>query len=159
MYFVLIIAIVALDQIIKAIVRTGLSLNESIPVFGDFLSITLHFNTGAAFSMMQGYRLLLTVLPSVMVILIIAYIIKNRRNSKRFLLVSLSLIAGGGVGNIIDRFLAGQVTDYISVGNFPVFNLADMCVVLGCIFVAVFILFFDGKKRSKLRDDKTEIRG
>lgn len=150
MYFFIIIASVAIDQITKAIIRTVLSLGESIPVLGDFLTITLHYNTGAAFSLMEGYKVFLTVLPAVMIVLIFIYIGKRRRVDSSILLTALSLIAGGGTGNLIDRLVMGKVTDFISVGTFPVFNFADMCVVSGCGLVVVYLLFFDkGKKDVK----------
>lgn len=149
MYFVIIIAIVVLDQILKMIVRTGLDLGESIPVLGDFLTITYHFNTGAAFSIMEGYRILLTIFPAMMIVLIIIYIAKKRKTDSRMLLFSLSLIAGGGIGNLCDRLFMGGVTDFVSMGDFPVFNFADMCVVSGCGLVVIYLLFFDRKKGNE----------
>jgi len=149
MYFFIIIAVVAIDQILKTIVKAGLDLNESIPVFGDFLTITLHMNTGAAFSIMQGFRAILIIIPAIFILLIIAYITKKRKSGNRLLLFSLSLIAGGGIGNLIDRILFGRVTDFVSVGTFPVFNFADSCVVVGCILVVFYLLFIDRKTGKK----------
>ena len=152
MYFAVIIAIAVIDQIIKYMVRTGLSLGDSIPVFGDFLTITLHYNTGAAFSMMEGYRMVLTILPSILIILLMIYIFIKRKNEEKLLLMALSIIVGGGVGNLIDRFVLGQVTDFISVGTFPIFNFADMCVVCGCGLVIIYLLFFENKSKGAKND-------
>lgn len=155
MYFVIIAIVVVIDQIIKYIVRAGVSPTEVIPVLGDFLTIKLHFNTGAAFSLMEGYRIFLTTLPGIMVVLIIGYIIARRKKDHPLLLTSLAIIAGGGLGNLIDRVIMGRVTDFISVGTFPVFNFADMCVVSGCVLVIIYIIFFDGKK-EKAKDDSIQ---
>lgn len=149
MYFAIIVAVAVFDQILKYIVKAGVEPHTSIPVFGDFLTITLHFNTGAAFSMMEGYRVLLSVVPLVFIIAIIVYIFVKRKTDHPLLLTSLSLIAGGGIGNLIDRFMFGKVTDFISVGSFPIFNLADMFVVTGCGLVIVYLIFFDKEKDVK----------
>ena len=148
MYFAVIAVIVAIDQIVKYIVRTGLSLGEIIPVLGDFLTISLHYNTGAAFSMMEGYRMILTILPATLIIVLVVYIFIKRKDENKLLLLALSIIVGGGLGNLIDRILMGQVTDFISVGSFPVFNIADMCVVCGCGLVIIYLLFFDKKTKD-----------
>jgi signal peptidase II len=153
MYFIVIIAAIAIDQLVKVIIRTGLSLGEHIPVLGDFLTLTLHFNTGAAFSMMEGRRFILILLPALMIILLIAYIIKERKSGSRLQLLSLSLIVGGGMGNLIDRFAFGKVTDFISVGSFPIFNVADMCVVSGCFLVVISLFLPEIGKRKKSNDD------
>lgn len=152
MYFVIIAIVVVIDQIIKYIVRAGVSPTEVIPVLGDFLTIRLHFNTGAAFSLMEGYRAFLTALPGIMVILILGYILARRKKDHPLLLTSLAIIAGGGIGNLIDRIAVGKVTDFISVGSFPIFNVADMCVVSGCVLIIIYLIFFDGKK-EKAKDD------
>lgn len=148
MYFAIIAIVAVIDQLIKFFVRTGLELSESIPVLGDFLTITLHYNTGAAFSLMEGYRIFLTALPGVMVILIIGYIAARSKKDHPLLLTALSIIAGGGIGNLIDRIVMGRVTDFISVGTFPIFNFADMCVVVGCFLVIIYVIFFDNKKEK-----------
>ncbi len=149
MYFAIIFAIVAIDQIIKYIARTELIENVRISVLGNFLTIDLHYNTGAAFSFMQGFTMILTIFPAIMIILIIIYITKKRKTESRFLLISLSLIAGGGIGNLIDRAFLGKVTDFVSMGNFPIFNFADMCVVSGCILVGIYLIFIEPKKEKE----------
>lgn len=148
MYFAIILIVVAIDQIIKYFVRTGLNQADIIPVLGDFLTIKLHFNTGAAFSILEGYRIFLLTLPAIMVILIIGYLIARRKKDHPLLLTALAIIAGGGIGNLIDRFFLGKVTDFISVGTFPIFNFADMCVVSGCFLIVIYLIFFDGKNKK-----------
>jgi signal peptidase II len=61
----------------------------------------------------------------------------------------LAWIVAGGAGNLIDRIMYGHVIDYISVGTFPVWNFADMCIVGGCILLGIYILFLHGRDKDK----------
>ena len=115
------------DQISKFLVREFLSLHESIPP-GGFFRITHTYNTGSAFGLFQDQNapLILASLVGVTVLILIYY--SQRRPTTLFRL-SLGLQLGGAVGNVLDRVLWGHVTDFLDVGPWPVFNVADASIV------------------------------
>jgi signal peptidase II len=148
-YIAVIAAVTATDQLIKLLIRVSLSLGESLPVIENILHITHISNSGGAFGILQGQTALLLALPAALVAAIIFYIVKNRKISHPALLFGLSLICGGGIGNLIDRAVSGRVTDFIDFRVFPVFNTADVCVCCGCGIVLLYMLFIDRKTVSK----------
>lgn len=151
-YLLIIIAAVVLDQIIKFSVVKTMELYESVPVIQDVFHLTYIHNTGAAFSMMEGMRILLILLPLTMVAAAIIYMFIKRKTGHPLMLASIALIAGGGLGNLIDRIFLGYVVDYLDFRVFPIFNLADICVCVGCGLLILYVLFIDGKQNDK-RDD------
>ena len=155
---VLIAVLIAADQIIKLIVDSTLVVGEIVEVikFGDFKLFSLNHvrNSGAAWSMMQGKTWFLVGVPLIICGLGIYYIYKRREHS-RLELVSLSMLVAGGVGNLIDRIRLHEVIDYIKFEpfNFPVFNFADICVVIGALLFAVYIIFLDKPEKKTAEDD------
>ncbi len=124
--------VIILDQITKLLVRTHMHTGESISVIGDFFRITYVKNTGAAFSMFSGERLLLVVVPILIVILAFWYF-HNHKDEHWLFYTSWTMIIGGGLGNLIDRIVFGWVTDMLDFSIFPpVFNIADIGVTVGC---------------------------
>ena len=119
---------------------------EEIPVIKDVLYFTYVENRGAAFGILQNHRWIFITVTILAMIAIIVYIAWKEPKNK-MLLVSLALILGGGIGNLIDRISLSYVIDFIDVRliHFHVFNIADICVVCGCILLCIYILFFDGK--------------
>lgn len=99
-------------------------------------------NTGAAFSLFQGYTLILTII-SIIVILLILIIYKKTSELK----YSLALMLGGAVGNLIDRILFGYVRDFIDLGFWPVFNIADMSSTIGVIILIYFTIFSKNQRK------------
>lgn len=152
MYYILIAAIVILDQAVKKIVTASMALGESIPVFSQVFHITYIRNQGAAFSLMEGFRVFLILLPAVVIVAAMIYIFKKRKTAHPLLLTSLSCIVGGGLGNLIDRLVFGYVVDYLDFRVFPIFNVADIFVCVGCGLLIVYMLFIDGKKENGKRD-------
>ncbi len=140
-------AVVVLDQVVKEIVRSSLDVGESLHVFGP-LSIVHVANTGSVFGIGQGYVIVPTIAS---IAILIALPLVLRRAHARFGYVPtrpeavfLGLVAGGAVGNLIDRLLLSGVTDFIDVQvmpglHWPAFNLADSCIVVGTL-VLVFLL-------------------
>lgn len=134
------VAIAALDQVVKQLVLTFLVPGQPVSVVGDWFRLYLLFNPGAAFSMGQGSTWLFT---TIQLAFVVGSLIAAPRMSSKWEAVGLALIAGGALGNLIDRlfrepgFWFGHVVDYISVGNFAVFNIADASITVG---VAVFVL-------------------
>jgi len=142
-------AIVALDQITKILsveFLTGLE-GYSYPVWEGVLHLAYVENRGAAFGMMQGGRWFFLLITFAACILIIWYLFRERRRMHALMKLSLSLVLGGAVGNLIDRVLLGYVRDmiYVRLIDFPVFNVADMAVCIGCGLLILDILFFKGK--------------
>lgn len=146
MYYIIIIVIVALDQIVKKVVAGSMSLHQSIPVIGDFFQITYIHNRGAAFSMLEDFRILLIVLPLIFICAALYYITKRRETAKPMFMLSVSFIVAGGLGNLIDRLFFGYVVDYLDLQLFAVFNIADIFVCIGCGLLLIYVIFFDGKK-------------
>lgn len=142
------------DQLIKMAVVNNIDTGEIIRVihFGDFdvFNLTHITNKGAAWSMMEGKTWFLVGFPLVVILGGMVYMYFKRKESK-LLMVSLALIISGGIGNLIDRIRLGEVVDYIKFEpiNFPVFNFADICVVVGVIVLAVYFLFFDKSSKKK----------
>ena len=135
--------VVVTDQLTKIWIRSSLPLWQSIPDRG-FFQITHVRNTGAAFGLFPDQSFLLTIIASVGVVLLLVYVIFIHRRFPyldnvlgRF---TLGLILGGTIGNLIDRLRFGYVTDFISVGIWPNFNIADSAVTVGAIMVAYSLL-------------------
>lgn len=148
LYLLLIFGAVCLDQGVKYLVSSGMALGDSVPVIDGIFHITLYHNTGAAFSSFEGQRALLIGLPVVLIIAGLVFLWKCRDKS-RGLLIPAAMIVGGGIGNLIDRIATGYVVDMFDFRVFPIFNVADCFVTVGCILLCVYILFFDkeGKER------------
>ena len=151
-YFLIIIAAVALDQIIKAVIVKSMELYETIPVIQDIFHITYIRNTGAAFSMMEGLRGVLTVFPLIMILAGIVFLFVKRKNGHPLMLTSVALIAGGGIGNLIDRIYYGYVVDFLDFRVFAIFNAADVFVCVGCGLLILYVLAFDGKQNEQRND-------
>ncbi len=128
--------VVAADQIAKAAVEVELVLGEDVEVLGP-LSLTLVHNRGVAFGLAGGAGLPL-VLVGLAALGVVGYLFA-RDPAKPGMWVATGLLAGGAIGNLIDRIASGAVTDYIDVGSWPPFNLADVAVTLG---VALLVLLY-----------------
>ena len=143
--FLTTVLIVAADQLSKIWIRSNLAVGESLPESGFFRLIHSQ-NTGAAFGLFQGHSFALTIVAIVGIAVILVYALFAYR---RFPLldnmpnrVALGLILGGTVGNLIDRLNPnlGGVTDFISIGIWPAFNIADSAVTVGAIVFAYSLL-------------------
>ncbi len=148
------IILLATDQLIKI-----WAINELKPVkvmdfihIGELDIMDLRYvqNEGAAFSSLSGKRWFLVVLVIIMLIGLIVFVIKYKYKHP-FFMISSVMIMSGGVGNLIDRIRFGYVVDYLDVKlfDFAVFNFADICVVLGAIFLMVFLFAVEPKLAAK----------
>ncbi len=143
------LVLAGIDQLIKILIVNNVQLNENINVLGDVFKITHVRNDGVAFGMFSGMQWLFIVLTVLMLTAIIIYMFKKRPDSKLFY-ITVALIVGGGIGNLIDRICYHYVVDYLSLSFFkPVCNFADYCITIGVILLAVYLLFFADKKDKK----------
>ncbi len=144
-YVLLIVAVLVLDRIVKIAVASNLEPGQSIPVIDNIFHITYVQNQGAAFSMLQGHPTLLIVVPAVVIGVGIIFICVNFRKYNRTFMVSLSLICGGGLGNLTDRMAQGYVVDMFDFRIFPVFNVADICVCVGCGLLMLYMIIYNNR--------------
>jgi signal peptidase II len=143
-FFLVALIVVALDQVSKFFIRANMNLGQSIPEEG-FFRITYGTNTGGVFGLFanQAFLITLTAIVGVAAILVYSrYPLFNRVLVR----IALGLLLGGAVGNLIDRIRLGEVVDFIDVGAWPVFNVADSAVVVGVILIIYYFLF--GQKRG-----------
>ncbi len=156
------IALFIVDQITKYIIKTGMDLHQSIPVWGDFFKITYVENTGMAFGISLGNNMVLTGLASAASVAILVYffIMKGEHLIAR---LSMAIIFGGALGNLFDRITRHSVVDFLdfeffdilipkfdflfihfpgySMTRWPVFNVADIAVSVGMVMLLIFIAF------------------
>ena len=134
------VAAIITDQASKMWARTALDGSEPIPVIGQWLSLRLVHNSGAAFSFAAGKTWILTIFT---VVIIGVLAVLARRVHRASTLLAIALLAGGAVGNLIDRLTAdpgfgvGHVTDFIAYGTWFVGNVADIWIVLGAPLLAL----------------------
>lgn len=149
MLWVYIIAMlaVALDQLSKRLVELQLKPIGDIPLIDNVLHLTYVENTGAAFGMLSGMRWFFIFASVAAVIGIAVYISRRKMPFHRLELVSLGMIMGGAIGNLLDRLLLGRVTDfiYVKIINFAIFNVADSFVSVGAVLLCVYMLFIHEK--------------
>ncbi len=153
MIYVLIVALlIAIDQLTKSWAFNNLRSNDSIVVIEDLLEFTYVENRGAAFGILQGRSMFFVLITLGVSFFLIYYIFKNYHTTSIFMKISLSLVLAGAVGNLIDRLVRGFVVDFIFVRfwgyyDFPVFNVADICVVVGAISLMLVVLL----EKEKIR--------
>lgn len=135
--------IFAVDQLTKALVKTRMAPNQSIPVIDNILHLTYVQNTGAAFSLLKG-RVFFFVVVSFAVIAVIAYYLIRLPREKKLFRYTLALVLGGALGNLVDRLRFGFVVDFIDFRIWPVFNVADSAVVIG-VLMLLYLIMTDGE--------------
>ena len=149
--------VLALDIVTKVLAVRLLTPGQPVPIIGDTVTWTLVRNSGAAFSMATGYTWMLTLIASAVVVGIVWM---GRRLVSTWWAIGLGMILGGAMGNLVDRFfrapgpLRGHVVDFLSIGWWPVFNVADPSVVGGAILlVTLSALGFDFDTVGRRADD------
>ncbi len=140
-YFV-ILGVLLADHLVKLLVRSTMYCGQTIPVIGSIFSITYVQNRGAAFSLFTGRGTMIMVITFIALCIAVWYMEKHK-NGHWTLLLSLELIIAGGVGNLIDRAVRGYVTDMFDMHFFPVFNVADIAICVGCGFLVLYMFVFD----------------
>ena len=148
---------ILLDQIVKIIVRVNMPVGESITIINHFFCISHVENTGAAWGGFSGFTIVLTIL-SIGMLGFFIYLYRNIDfKNKKIYSVSLVLVISGTIGNLIDRLFLQHVTDfldfYIFGYDYPVFNIADILLVVGFGFLIVYLIFFSDKKEETINED------
>jgi signal peptidase II len=135
-------AVLLVDQVGKALARTYLAPSgASVPVLGDLVRLTFTRNVGAAFGMLPGSRVVFIPVHIIVLICIAGYVVR-RHPERPWLIAGLGLVAGGALGNLVDRVVFGWVTDFVQIPfGFPVFNVADSAIVVGVAMLVWWLLF------------------
>lgn len=135
-----------LDQLVKLIIIVNINLNTSVTVIKNFFYISYVRNYGAAFSILDGNRIFLIFISFIALMCIYQFFIKNKKLNK-FDIITFSLLYGGIVGNLYDRVVRGYVVDfldfYIFNYSFPIFNVADICIVVSMFLIVLDSLWGD----------------
>ncbi len=142
-FFLTALLVVAADQLSKIWIRSNLATGESLPETG-FFRLTHVQNTGAAFGLFQGQSFALTIVALIGIVAILLFVFLF---SRRFPFLdtglgkpALALVLGGTVGNLVDRLCVGYITDFIDIGIWPAFNIADSAITVGIILFAYSLL-------------------
>jgi signal peptidase II len=135
---IIVLVVLALDQLSKFIFNANLALNESIPLVKGLFSLTLIHNRGAAFGIFKN-QLYIFIFISVIAIALVYSMLKNNKSGKLYSL-SLSLILAGALGNLMDRVFFGYVIDFLDFHIWPVFNIADSAITCGTLILGWVVL-------------------
>lgn len=138
----IVVGVVVLDQATKIWAVERLA-GGPIDVLGDDVELRLSRNSGGAFSIFQGFTPLLALLAVLLTVILVRAV---TRAQDRLTLVGLALVLGGALGNLVDRiarspgFLRGEVVDFVGVGSFPTFNVADSAITIGAVLLLIAVL-------------------
>ena len=146
-YSIIIAAIVGFDQLVKYAATHYLKDMPSKEIIPNIFTLDYVKNSGAAFSMFSGNKLILIAFPAMAILAMLFYIFAKPHNT--MLGLGFVFIISGGIANLIDRLKMEYVIDYFNLHGFAVFNFADIFVCLGCSLVVIELLFFEGRKRKE----------
>lgn len=151
MFWICFVLVVLLDQSVKYAVSAHMQLGQSLPLVEGLVYFTYVLNKGAAFSILQGQRWFFLII-TVGVIAVLLWYVRGVPKHDKLLRTALALFCGGALGNFIDRLRVGAVTDFIDFRFFPIFNVADSCIVIGVILLGWCLLI-----RSKVKVTKEDV--
>jgi signal peptidase II len=144
--------VIALDQLTKQVITRTMEIGDSNPIINNFLYITYHRNSGAAFGLFQGQMIFFYIVTAIAIISIVIWLRKLDMKREKVISVALALILGGALGNFIDRVMYQAVIDFIHTvwwGNsFPIFNVADIALTSGAVLMVFDIMILE-RRRSK----------
>ncbi len=130
-FFILALSVLILDLVTKEMIVKNLQPNETIAIIENIFHITFVRNPGAAFGILQNQRLFFIIVTVVVIVVIVGVYWKLGRGKNLVLTVALALQLGGAIGNLIDRIRYSYVVDFLDFRIWPVFNVADMAIVVG----------------------------
>ncbi|HCO19219.1 signal peptidase II [Gudongella oleilytica] len=152
MGLILSIFIILADQITKSAATQYLMGQRPIEIIKNFVELHYVKNYGAAFGILQNQRWFFIVITSIVVFAMVVYMLRNSKNITILTKLSISMLSGGAVGNLIDRVRLGYVVDFIKLDlkiyNFPVFNIADIFIVVGTALLVYTVLFDKLEKKA-----------
>ena len=139
---ILSIILIIIDQLSKLLIMAYVK----APIGNDYFKIEVVSNTGIAFGFNNSSNITNILLSLIVIALIIRFIKMQNERIDNKTMVALSLMISGGISNVIDRFIRGGVIDFIKIMHFPIFNIADIFIVVGWVLLVVFILLYSSKK-------------
>ncbi len=150
-----ILAVIA-DQLSKYIVVENIEYHGTVPFIDGVMNFYHTRNTGAAFSMFSDKRWVFMVFSAISMAIII-YLLVTEYKRHVLLNVSLAMILGGGVGNMIDRVRLGYVVDFFRTEfiDFAIFNVADCFITVGTVLLAIYVIFFETKIEKRIKAEKS----
>ncbi|NLK21011.1 MAG: signal peptidase II [Epulopiscium sp.] len=152
LFFLIVSALVIIDQVTKYAALNHLKSINTFPIFENIFHLTFVENKGAAFGILQNKRWFFVVITLIILLGIIYYYIHlPKEKSFKVIRFCLMLISGGAIGNLIDRLRLGFVIDFFDFRliNFPVFNIADICVVIGTLLLSLMMFFTSNEDFTK----------
>lgn len=155
---ILIALTLGLDQLTKWAIQNSIDVNTRIEVIKHLFYLTYLKNTGAAFSMFEGFGMTFFSILTIIALIVIVYVYVCSDDYRMHM--CLTLIFSGAIGNFIDRLTLGYVRDFFSVYifgyPFPVFNVADICITLGFAFLIVCYVYDDYKEKKRWKQESSE---
>ena len=134
------IILIFIDQLVKFLITNNTTLNTEVFIIPKFFYLTNVLNTGGAFSILSGNTIILAIIGLIVLFFLIKYL--NNRKLSFFTNIAYGILLGGIISNIIDRICLNGVRDYIGIKifsyNYPIFNIADMGIVIGAILIVLF---------------------
>ncbi len=142
-------AVVVLDQVTKAWVTDGLAVGSPVTLIPGVMDLSLVYNTGAAFSVGEGQGLLFVLICAAILVACV-YEVVREKDMPLPLIACLGCVCGGGVGNAIDRVVAGRVTDFFATTfmDFAVFNVADIFITCGVVLAVILWWRWDAARAA-----------
>ena len=160
---IIVVLLLALDQVSKYLVHLYLSpVGSSVPVISGLLQLTNVHNTGAAWGMLEGFRWLFIPMTLIVAAVLVFVMVRFGKKITAFSRVTLALLFAGAVGNFIDRLFLSYVRDFLDITplfSFPVFNVADSALSIGCVFLVIDALFLKDRsmfERVSFKKNKPE---
>jgi len=147
--------VICLDQYSKFLIRKNLAVGEIWSPWDwmtPYARIVNWYNTGVAFGMFQGLGQVFTILNIVVSILIIFYY-ERLAHQGWLIRLAMGMLLGGAIGNLVDRMIFGHVTDFISIGTFPVFNVADSSISIGVAMILLTLWLQERRKNTPAPGD------
>lgn len=154
-YLLVIALLTLLDQLSKKAIVENIALNEKIVIIKDFFNITYVRNYGAGFSILQNARVFLSLISLIAIVVLSYYLYKTKKN-QLYDIISFLFIISGALGNLIDRLRLSYVVDfldfYIFGYDYPVFNVADSFITVGCVMIIIKLVYESIKEKRSARN-------
>lgn len=147
-YYLLAALLIIIDQITKWNIVQNFELYQEKVIVPGFFSLFYIQNEGAAWGIFQG-KMVFFYLVTLIVVGYLVYMFQQEKNKTKLVGISFALILSGAIGNFIDRLLNGYVVDMFRLDfiNFPIFNVADICLTVGVVLMLIHVLFFEKEEK------------